>query len=195
MNKTDDCGPSHARNSTVRQITVWDPLVRIIHWTVALAILLNVTIVDEDSALHLWLGYGALGLVLVRLGWGWIGSKYARFSAFPPNIPAALRHLNSLFKSDKPVHLSHNPLGALMAYNIWASILVISATGFMMGTNRFFGVEWVEEVHEAVFVWLMISVFVHVAGVILETKLSKVPLVKAMITGKKDIPEHRNLND
>ena len=57
-----------------------------------------------------------------------------------------------MMAGDRHVHLSHNPIGALMAYNIWASVIVIGLTGYMMTTITFFGAEWVEEVHEAVVV-------------------------------------------
>ena len=194
MNKTTNCGQSNARNSTARNITVWDPLVRIIHWGLALAILLNATIIDDDSNLHIMIGYATLGLVIVRLVWGWIGSKYAKFSAFPPNPGAALRYLKGLAKGDKTLHLSHNPMGALMVYNIWATVLLIAATGYMMGTTRFFGMEWVEEIHEIAFGWLILSIALHIGGVIFDSLHSGVPLVKSMVNGKKRIPGNR-LND
>ena len=66
-----------------RHILVWDPLVRLIHWGLALTILLNATVIDEDSALHEWIGYIAVGLVCTRLIWGWIGSKTCKIFGIP----------------------------------------------------------------------------------------------------------------
>lgn len=172
-----------------RDHVVWDPLVRVVHWSVALCILLNAVIIDEDGAWHLYFGYIALGLVVVRLVWGMIGQEYARFSAFPPNPAAAIRYARGLLRGDREVHLSHNPMGALMVYNIWATIIILSGTGFMMGTTRFFGMEWVEEMHEGFFVWLVASIALHVGGVAFDTVRSHVPLVRAMINGKKRITE------
>lgn len=172
-----------------RDHVVWDPLVRVVHWSVALCILLNAIIIEDDSAWHLYVGYIALGLVLVRLVWGIIGQKYARFSAFPPNPAAAKRYVRDLLRGDRTVHLSHNPMGALMVYNIWVTIIIISGTGFMMGTTRFFGMEWVKEMHEGFFVWLLASIALHVGGVVFDTVHSQVPLIRAMINGKKRIPE------
>lgn len=180
--------------SGARSLPVWDPLVRILHWSLALFVLLNAAVLDDDGRAHEIVGYAALACVLLRLVWGVIGPPPARFSAFPPNPVAALRHLRELRRADRPLHLSHNPLGAIMAYNLWLTILALSITGIMMGSVRFFGVEWVEELHEAAFAWLMLSVALHVAGVMLETRLTGVPLLRAMIDGRKRLPRGRTMS-
>jgi len=175
----------------VRNIMVWDPLVRLIHWGLALSILLNGTLIEEESTLHEWVGYAAVGIVGARVAWGLLGSRHAKFSAFPPSPIVALRYLLALIRGDKTVHLSHNPLGALMAYNIWLVVLVLGATGYMMGTIRFFGIEWVEEAHEMAFNWLVVSIVLHTGGVIFDAWRSGVPLLRAMIDGRKRIPKDR----
>jgi cytochrome b len=182
-----------AGDAGIRVIPVWDPLVRTIHWSLVSAIILNGFITDAEGKLHEYVGYAALALVILRLVWGIIGPRHARFTAFPPNPIAALRHARDTFSSRTALHLSHNPLGALMVYNIWGTVLVLCATGIMMGTVRFFGIDWVKEVHEGAFAWLMVSVILHVAGVFAETWLSGVPLVRAMIDGRKRVPEGREV--
>jgi cytochrome b len=183
---------SHANEggrSGARIIAVWDPLVRSVHWTVAACILLNATIIDQDSKLHTWIGYTAISLVGVRLVWGIIARGYGNLSEFPLNPIAVIEHINATAKGEKRLHLSHNPLGAMMVYNLWGCIAALAVTGYMMGTLRFFGVEWVEEVHEAVFYWLMVSVGLHVAGVVIDTIRTGVPLIPAMVHGRKKVPE------
>lgn len=179
--------------ASARDIAVWDPLVRLIHWSVALAILLNGTIVDEESEVHEWIGYAALGLVGLRLVWALVGPKHARFSAFPPSPARAIRHLKAMKAGDRSIHLSHNPLGALMVYNIWACVIGIGVTGYMMTTVAYFGVEWVEEVHEAIFNWLVVSVALHIAGVVFDSRRSGVNLVRAMLNGRKTVPRGRDV--
>lgn len=180
-------GPRPAASN--RAVRVWDPLVRLIHWGVAAVVLLNATVIDAESDVHATIGYLAMGLIAVRLVWGLIGPNHARFSSFPLNPVGALRHLGGLLRGEHRVHLSHNPAGALMVYNLWATLIGMGITGYMMGTVRFFGMEWVEELHEALFTWLMISVALHLGGVLLDTKLSRINLVRAMIDGKKRIPQ------
>jgi len=179
--------------ASVREVAVWDPLVRLIHWSLALMILLNGAFVEEESKTHEWIGYVALCLVGLRLIWGFMGPRHVRFSAFPPSPRRAFRYLRAVREGDQSVHLSHNPLGALMVYNIWLSVIAIGMTGYMMTTITFFGVEWVEEAHEAVFGWLLFSVALHVVGVAFDTWRSGVNLVLAMIKGRKIIPDGRDV--
>jgi cytochrome b len=174
--------------ASAREVTVWDPLVRLIHWSLALTILLNGTLIEEESTMHEWIGYIALGLVVLRLVWALIGPKHARFSAFPPSPSRAVRHMRAIRAGDRVIHLSHNPLGALMVYNIWLSVIGICVTGYMMTTLTFFGVDWVEEAHEAIFAWLVFSVALHVAGIAFESWRSGVNLARSMVTGRKNIP-------
>lgn len=171
-----------------RDIAVWDPLVRLIHWSLALTILLNGAITEEESTLHEWVGYVALALVATRLLWAFVGPRPARFSAFPPSPARALRYLRDVMAGKRTVHLSHNPLGALMVYNIWLTVIAIGVTGYMMTTVAYFGVDWVEQAHEAAFAWLLVSVALHVAGVMFDTWRSGVNLVRAMVGGRKRIP-------
>lgn len=171
-----------------RIVRVWDPLVRLIHWALALTILLNGAILDEDGKPHEWIGYLAVALIAIRLLWGIVGTRNAGFKAFPPSIGRAKAHMRSILAGKSVVHLSHNPLGALMVYNLWLTVLALGVTGYMMTTTMFFGMEWVEEAHELFFGWLMISVGLHVAGVAFDTWWSGVNLVRAMVDGKKRIP-------
>jgi cytochrome b len=175
-------------HSGARTLAVWDPLVRITHWSVAVIVLIN-SFSDGEGDLHEWAGYIALGCVLLRLLWGVLGSTTARFSAFPPNPIAAIQHLLGGATDKHRIHLSHNPAGALMVYNLWLTLLFISATGYMMGTMQFFGVAWVEEAHILAYNWLILSVILHVGGVALDTWRTGVALVPAMVTGRKRIPE------
>ena len=184
--------PASGRESA-RDVAVWDPLVRLTHWSVALMILLNAAFTDPEGDLHEWVGYIAVGLIGLRLIWALIGQRHARFSAFPPNPTTAIRYFRGLLGGDRTVHLSHNPLGALMVYNLWLTVLALGVTGYMMTTLRFFGIDWVEEAHELAFNWLMLSVALHVAGVAFDTWRSGVNLARAMITGRKRIPQGTNV--
>ncbi len=177
--------PGAAEAAAKRSVPVWDPLVRIVHWSLAFVVLLNGLLLDEESRAHVWAGYAALGLVGLRAIWGVIGPEHARFSAFPPSLGAARAHLSEQLAGGRRRYLSHNPLGALMAYNLWLTLLAIAATGMMMESEAFFGVAWVEEAHEALFNWLVVSVALHVGGALYESRHEGQSLVRAMIDGRK----------
>ncbi len=110
----------------------WDPLVKLTHWSMALAVLANAVFLGEGSAGHIWVGYGLAAILGLRLLWGLIGPAEARFKAFPPSPRRALAHIREIVAGKTTPHRSHNPLGALMVYAIWATLAVIIATGIAM---------------------------------------------------------------
>lgn len=110
----------------------WDPLVKITHWGVAAVVVCNALIVGEGSIAHIWAGYTLAGLLALRLLWGVIGTRPARFASFPPSPSRALAHIRAIREGRHEEHGSHNPLGALMAYAIWACLGVIVASGIAM---------------------------------------------------------------
>jgi cytochrome b len=112
--------------------TLWDPVVRLTHWGIALAVLLNALVTEGGSLTHVSLGWLGMALLLLRVIWGVLGPSEARFSAFPPNPAAAIRHLGALVRGTPGEHRSHNPAGAIMAYALWATIGIVIMTGLFM---------------------------------------------------------------
>ncbi|OYU35077.1 MAG: cytochrome B [Novosphingobium sp. PASSN1] len=110
----------------------WDPIVKITHWSIALAVLANALLTEEGSGAHVWVGYALAAVLALRLLWGFIGPAEARFAAFWPSPRKALAHLRDIRTGTVTHHASHNPLGALMVYAIWACLLTIIATGIAM---------------------------------------------------------------
>jgi cytochrome b len=172
----------------MQKIKIWDALIRLFHWSLAAAFAANALFVDDESKLHLWLGYTIVVLVLIRILWGFVGSRYARFSSFPPSLSGASGQLTEIATGRRRIHRGHTPLGALMIYNLLASLLAIGLSGYMMTTDMFWGIEWVEELHEAFAVWAEISVMLHIAAVIFESWRTRVNLPRAMVTGYKTLP-------
>ena len=110
----------------------WDPIVRITHWSIALAVLANALVTEEGSGPHIWVGYGLAAILGLRLLWGLVGPAETRFAAFGPSPRKALAHLREIRAGSVTPHASHNPLGALMVYAIWGCLLTIIATGITM---------------------------------------------------------------
>lgn len=112
--------------------SLWDPVVRLTHWGIAAAIVLNALLDEGGSLLHVSVGWIVMALLLLRLVWGAVGASEARFSAFPPNPFAALRHLRELVMGKVRPYPSHNPAGAMMAYALWATLGVVTVTGLIV---------------------------------------------------------------
>ena len=168
---------------------IWDPFVRVFHWALVAGFAANALFTDDDSTLHENLGYAIAALIAARLVWGLIGSRYARFSSFWPSSARITAQVSDMATGRKRLHLGHTPLGAVMIFNLLLSILLIAVTGWMMSTNAFWGLDWVEDLHEALVTWAEISIVVHVLAVIWESRRSGVNLPRAMITGIKTVPD------
>ena len=165
-------------------IPVWDLLVRVVHWSVALLVVGN--FLNEDgSAWHRYAGYLASSLVLVRLYWGFTSTGHARFSRWWPGFLGIKRYVRATLAGKAPRHLGINPAGAAMAIAIWALILSLGVTGWLMGTDAFWGEEWLEELHETIAWTLLTCVGLHVLAVIAMSIRHRENLPRAMLTGKK----------
>jgi cytochrome b len=112
--------------------SLWDPVVRLTHWGIAIAVLVNALVSDGGSLTHVSLGWLAMALLVMRLVWGVLGPSEARFSAFPPNLAAAVRHMGELLSGKVRHYPSHNPAGALMVYAFWAALAVVIASGLVL---------------------------------------------------------------
>jgi cytochrome b len=123
---------SSGRKAAVAPPSLWDPVVRLTHWGIAIAVLGNALVNEGGSLIHVSLGWLAMALLLMRLVWGVLGPAEARFSAFPPNPIAAIRHMGQLLSRRVDHYPSHNPAGALMAYAFWAALIVVIGTGLVL---------------------------------------------------------------
>lgn len=171
----------------MKKIKVWDPFVRIFHWSLVGLFTANALIVDDDGKLHIWIGYAVFALVCLRILWGVVGTRYARFASFPPSLSQAVGQLTDIATGRRREHLGHTPLGAWMIYNLLLALLVICVSGYLMTTDMYWGVEWPEELHELAIAWAEISVVLHIAAVIFESRRMKINLPRAMVTGYKEV--------
>lgn len=109
------------------RVKVWDPIVRLFHWSLVAAFFIAYFVEPEDSglAVHVWAGYFVGGIVVLRVAWGFFGTEHARFSDFAFGPFHALRYFADLFRGRAPRHVGHSPAGAWMVY---ALLLALAAT-------------------------------------------------------------------
>lgn len=121
-------------DETVRRGTLprWDPVVRTVHWGVALVIVLNGFVTEGGENVHVALGLTALTLLGLRIVWGFVGPENARFAAFPPSVARVSTHLSEIFGGRRRGRRSHDGLGSLMAYALWACLAGVTLTGATM---------------------------------------------------------------
>lgn len=173
------------RNSAMRTVRVWDPFVRMFHWSLLTLFVVAFATGDEMERLHVGVGYAIAALVGLRVVWGVIGPRHARFSSFVLSPARTFGYARKAARGEAPRYLGHNPAGAVMIIVLLAMLTGISATGFMMTTDAFWGAEWVEDLHEALVHVTVGFIALHVGGVIVSSWAHRENLVKAMITGRK----------
>ncbi len=164
---------------------VWDPLVRIFHWSLVSSFALAWFTSTWRESIHYWAGYAAASLVLVRFLWGFLGTPYARFSQFIQNPKTVLRYLLAMLKGTEARHIGHNPAGGAMVLALMAASLMTAFTGWMMTTDAYFGEDWVQILHSLCADGVVALIALHLAGVVLASLRHRENLVRAMITGLK----------
>jgi cytochrome b len=172
-------------SATVR---VWDPMVRIFHWSLVGLFTFSFFTGDEWKSAHIWSGYAIAGLIVFRIIWGFIGGRHARFSDFVKSPITVMGFMIDTARHRAKRYIGHNPAGGMMVLALILMISIIAASGYMMTTDMFWGMEWVSDVHETT-VYLTIGLVVlHVIGVVLASLEHRENLVRAMITGWKRAP-------
>lgn len=190
----------------------WDPIVKLTHWGIVAAVIGNALVTEEGSGWHIWIGYGLAALLALRLLWGLVGPREARFGAFPPSLARASHHVGEIRRGEVTHHASHNPLGALMVYAIWGTLLVVIGTGVAMSgpppadpwaesgehgsgepEEREEGGEGegeeeegpLGELHEIAVNLLYVLIVLHLMGVVFETRRSGPQIARSMLPGGK----------
>lgn len=170
------------------RIRVWDPLVRIGHWGLVLAVATAWLTHEGPAVLHDNAGYLALAIVVVRVLWGFLGPARARFADFVRGPRATLAYARALLAGSEPRFLGHNPLGGWMILALLSTVALAGVSGWLLTTDRFWGSEPVEAVHAGAANLLLLLIALHVAGVIFASLRHRENLVLAMITGRKRAP-------
>jgi cytochrome b len=175
---------------------VWDLPLRLTHWVLALTVTGAWATHYAGSRWFGWhrgLGYATLVLVAFRIAWGFVGTRHARFADFLRGPRVVLDYLRS---RPLPATAGHNPLGALSVVAMLASLLLQASTGLcsndeISSAGPFYG--WltpaasnrISALHQANAKVLLALVIVHLLAIGWYGRVTRRPLVRAMITGRK----------
>lgn len=175
---------------------VWDPLVRFSHWGLVVAFAIAYVSAEDALPLHVWSGYAIGGLVLIRLVWGLIGTKHARFSDFIYQPTYVVDYLRSLSLMKAKRFLGHSPAGGAMVILLLISLAAtvvsgIAVYGVREGAGPLAGFALpltshsLRGLHEFFASLTVTLVVVHVAGVLFASFAHRENLISAMLTGYK----------
>jgi len=195
--------------SSPRQVPVWDPVVRAGHWVLAGGFAVAYLTGEDWALAHVWVGYVVAATVALRLVWGVVGPRHARFSSFVTGPGAAARYLFGLVTGRAPRHLGHSPAGGIMVLLLLAMLAATTVSGMALlavedhqgplapwasvlgGASALAGDRgehgegvW-EEVH-ALFANLTLALVVlHICGVALASLAHRENLLAALWSGRK----------
>jgi len=167
---------------------IYDLPTRFFHWLFAglfvTAFFIAKTI-DDDSPIysyHMLAGLLLSFTVLMRLVWGFIGTKYARFSSFALHPMDLINYIKGIVSGDKRRWAGHNPASSWATIAMMILALGLGLTGYLMANGQ---KESFEDIHELLANGFLIIVLLHVAGVVLHALRHKDGITVAMIDGQK----------
>ncbi len=165
------------------RVLVWDWPTRVFHWALAISFAVAYLTSEGRHApwIHVLAGYSVGGLLVFRVLWGLVGTRHARFASFVRHPSEALRYLRSLVSGDPEHHTGHNPAGALAVILLLLLGLATVVAGWLTYTDRLD----VGELHQLLGNVMLAIVLVHIAAVLLSSRLHNENLVRAMISGHK----------
>lgn len=184
-----------------RPLRVWDLPTRIFHWALVGSVVVSIVSIKfaGNPRVHTISGYIALGLIVFRIVWGFIGPTYARFSSFLRGPGSVLRYAGSMIKPPHEFHAGHNPLGGLMVAVMLLVLLFQATTGLFanddIATDGPLAKKVTKEVSDMITSWHRKNSYViyaitgaHVLAVFGYLVVFRENLIRAMVSGVKDAP-------
>jgi len=194
-------------------VRVWDPLVRAGHWLLVIGFTVAYVTEGDPLFVHVWTGYAIAVIVVLRIVWGFVGPRRARFTDFVYGPAKVFDYLRGLIGKRAPRFIGHSPAGGAMVVALLIFLAGTTFTGMMTLADAgnagplafWFGNEQVaaartaaeaagqeyryrspyEEVHEIFVNITLILVLLHVAGVAWASYVHRENLPRAMVTGVK----------
>ncbi|AGH96069.1 cytochrome b/b6 domain-containing protein [Pseudobdellovibrio exovorus] len=167
---------------------VYDVPTRLFHWLFAGLFLFSFVVaktVDDESLIftyHMLSGLLLGFIVLWRILWGIIGSKYARFSNFSLRPSELKDYFLGILSNSKKRWTGHNPASSWAALFMFALGLGLAVTGYLMTTGH---KETYEDLHEFLANAFLVVAILHVAGVVLHSVRHHDWIALSMVNGRK----------
>ena len=166
-------------------IRVWDPLVRTFHWALAASFAVAWLCSENWASLHNAAGYAAGALVALRVVWGFLGPRYARFAQFVRSPDTVIAYLRAIQDGSERRYIGHNPVGGAMIVVLLVAMAATVVSGWLLTTDAFWGSAVLQRVHSLLAHGVLALVVVHVAGVTLASLRHHENLARAMVVGVK----------
>jgi cytochrome b len=166
---------------------VWDPLVRLFHWSLVGAFV-TAWFGRGEAIVHETAGEIVLALIVLRVVWGIIGPGSARFEMFIRGPKETFNYLLAILRGNPEHFAGHNPAGAAMIVLMLATLALTTLSGILMSTTALWGNSSIEWIHGTSAYLMLILIAGHLCGVILASLQHRENLPLAMVTGRKKVP-------
>jgi cytochrome b len=191
----------------LRAVYVWDLPVRLFHWSLVLLVIASWASRELDyMEVHRWSGYAILTLVAFRIGWGFVGTRHARFADFVRTPRAMRAYMADTLAGRKAGFLGHNPAGGWSVIALLACLLVQAVTGLFVTDEVLFDGPFfravseetahrLKQLHGINFNVLLILIGLHLAAIAFYRIAKGENLVRPMVTGTKWVPMDATAED
>jgi len=180
---------------------VWDIPVRLFHWLLVLCLLgqwFTAEVLEDAMDIHFYIGYFTLGLIIFRLIWGFIGTKYAKFSNFIAGPKAIFAYSKSVLTKQHTFSIGHNSLGGLIlpAVIILVGLQAISGlftTDDIVYSGPYYASandelqQYMQWLHHNIFDLLLAVIGLHLVAIGWYLVFLKHNLIRPMLDGKKAV--------
>ena len=98
----------------MKTVKVWDPFVRLFHWSLVAGVISQLATAEDFKSLHANVGYIIVALLILRIIWGFVGTVHARFTDFVYPPADIFAYLKGLIQGRPRHYIGHNPAGGAM---------------------------------------------------------------------------------
>jgi cytochrome b len=179
-------------------IRVWDIYVRASHWLMVLFFAI-IYLRYRKFPIHAYAGYLILIATFLRLLWGFVGPRAARFTTFLYSPREVVRYALDALRGHAAYYTSHNPMGAWMVFVLLGMMLANGTLGVMLySAGQQLGPlgasvpeNWDETLtllHKVLGHLTAACVAMHITGVLWAARAHRENYIAAMFTGFKRVP-------
>ncbi|MDR0209903.1 MAG: cytochrome b/b6 domain-containing protein [Pseudomonas putida] len=167
-------------------VQLWDPLLRLCHLSFATVFCANYFFNEEGGDWHQWLGYYAIGCLVLRVFWGFVGPASARWADFWPTPARLALHARALWRRQPFHRLGHSPIGALVMLLMLGCIGGLGLTGWLAEeVDALWGADWPMDLHAYLADALLALVCLHLLAALVESLRLRENLPLSMLTGRR----------
>lgn len=174
----------------MRNQLAYDIPTRFFHWLFAglfIAATFITKVIDDESPLfsyHMLIGLTLSFVVILRILWGFIGTRYARFNSFRLSPGALIQYFSDVLTKKSQRNLGHNAASSWSTLTMMVLALALGITGYQMTSGG--DKEAFEDIHELLANAFLIVAVLHVVGITVHTLKHKDAIGFSMIDGKKE---------